>query len=61
VKFYAPWCGHCKKLEPIWEEVADELKGVINVARVDVMASRDLGTRFSIEGNRRFICFIWPR
>ena len=36
VKFYAPWCGHCKKLEPDWEEVAYELKeeGRINVAKV---------------------------
>ena len=31
VKYYAPWCGHCKKLAPIWEEVADELKDVPNL------------------------------
>jgi len=50
VKFYAPWCKHCKELAPMWEEVANELKGEVNVAKVDVMANRDLGTRFDIKG-----------
>lgn len=37
-------------MAPILDEVAQELKGVINVAKVDVMQSRDLGTRFDIKG-----------
>lgn len=50
VKFYAPWCGHCKKMEPMYEEVATRLKGEVNVAKVDVPANRELGTRFDIKG-----------
>ena len=38
VKFYAPWCGHCKKLRPDWEKLASEtahLKDKVIVADVD--------------------------
>ena len=50
IKFYAPWCGHCKKLAPTWEEVATRLVGEINVAKVDASQDRSLATRFDIKG-----------
>ena len=50
VKFYAPWCGHCKNMEGLYAEVADILDGEINVANVDVTANRDLGKRFDVKG-----------
>lgn len=42
VKFYAPWCGHCKKLAPIWNEVATELKGEVKFANVDATTNTKL-------------------
>ena len=35
VKFFAPWCGHCKRLAPIWDEFADKYGDQVNVGLVD--------------------------
>jgi len=50
VEFFAPWCGHCKTLAPIYEEVATELKGRIIIASVDGTENQGLMTRFGISG-----------
>ncbi|ORX77589.1 hypothetical protein BCR32DRAFT_235643 [Anaeromyces robustus] len=50
VLFYAPWCGHCKKLAPTYEKVAKDFhkeKNII-IARVDAIANDDLNTRYRI-------------
>ena len=35
VKFYAPWCGHCKKMAPAFDAAAEELDGKVNVVKID--------------------------
>ena len=48
VDFWAEWCGPCKKLSPILEEVSDELAGQVTIAKVNVDEERNLGAMFQI-------------
>lgn len=51
MKFYAPWCGHCKKLEPVWKHVAQSLiDSPIRVGRVDCTRFTAVATEFSVKG-----------
>lgn len=50
VEFYAPWCGHCKKLAPIFEEVANALKDEdVAIVKMDATAN-DVPSRFEVRG-----------
>lgn len=50
VEFYAPWCGHCKKLEPEWNQAATELKGKIKVGKVDATVQQKLAGKYDVRG-----------
>ena len=52
VEFYAPWCGHCKKLAPTWDSLAEVFRGESGgvSAKVDADADKDLGSRFGVSG-----------
>ncbi len=48
IDFYADWCGPCKMVEPILEELAEEYRGKLNIYRVDVDAEQELAGAFGI-------------
>lgn len=49
VKFYAPWCAHCRRLEPIWAHVAQTLyNSPIRVAKVDCTRFPAVATHFKV-------------
>jgi len=52
VEFYAPWCGHCKSLAPIYEKVGATFKNEPNciVAKLDADAEKSLAQRFDVSG-----------
>lgn len=48
VDFWAQWCGPCKKLSPILDDIAAEMGGSVKVAKVDVDSERALSAMFQV-------------
>lgn len=50
VEFYAPWCGHCKSLAPVYEQVAEKLKNeAVSLVKMDATAN-DVPSTFDVRG-----------
>jgi thioredoxin len=48
IDFYADWCGPCKMVAPILEELSQEYKGKVDIYKVDTEKERDLAAMFGI-------------
>ncbi len=57
VDFYADWCGPCKMMSPILDDIANELGSKIKVCKVNVDESRDIAMKYEIMSIPTLIIF----
>ena len=57
VDFWAEWCGTCKMIAPILEEIASEYGGKIKICKMDVDANTNTAPKFGIRGIPTLIIF----
>jgi len=57
VDFWAEWCGPCKMVEPVVEEIAEEYSDKLQVARMDVDGNRNTPAQYGIQGIPTLILF----
>lgn len=57
VDFWASWCGPCRMISPIIDQLADEFKGKIKVGKVNVDEERDLAGKYKVMSIPTLILF----
>jgi len=59
VKFFAPWCGHCKRLQPVWEGLAKKFdsNSDVTIAKMDCTDSSKVCTRQGVRGYPTLILY----
>lgn len=57
VDFFATWCGPCKMIAPVIDEVAAEVEGRARVVKVDIDASPDIAGRYGVMSVPTLIVF----
>jgi thioredoxin 1 len=58
VDFWAEWCGPCRSVAPVLEDLAEELRGKVTIAKVDVDAAPKTAARFRVQSIPTFILFL---
>jgi thioredoxin 1 len=57
VDFFADWCGPCKMLAPVLEQVKDELGGTVKIVKIDVDKNQPLAAQYQVRGVPTMLLF----
>lgn len=57
VDFWAEWCGPCKQLSPILDEIAGEMSGKVTIAKVNIDENPDTPQKYGVRGIPTLILF----
>ena len=57
VDFWAEWCGPCKEISPILEEIADEMKDIVKIVKMNIDENPNIPNKYGIQSIPTMIIF----